>query len=149
MTTPPNFYTLERFMLDIMAMNKMYELPINTTPKPPTQQELIDFYITLSDELKEILTTPTQPPTQSPTDSLVPLADVLADIVVYCFSQALKHGLNIDEHLRIVMASNFSKLGPDGQPIKNEQGKFLKGPNYFPPEPKLKEEIESYLCQEE
>jgi hypothetical protein len=29
--------------------------------------------------------------------------------------------------------SNMSKLGADGQPIYREDGKVLKGPNYFKP----------------
>lgn len=32
-----------------------------------------------------------------------------------------------------VHASNMSKLGKDGQPIKREDGKILKGPNYKEP----------------
>ena len=37
------------------------------------------------------------------------------------------------------MVSNFSKLGEDGQPIKDDTGKFLKGPNYEPPEKAIKD----------
>ena len=33
----------------------------------------------------------------------------------------------------VVQNSNMSKLGDDGQPIYNEKGKVLKGPNYFKP----------------
>jgi predicted HAD superfamily Cof-like phosphohydrolase len=33
-----------------------------------------------------------------------------------------------------VHASNMSKLGDDGKPIKREDGKVLKGPNYTPPD---------------
>ena len=32
-----------------------------------------------------------------------------------------------------VQDSNMSKLGSDGKPIYNEQGKVMKGPNYFKP----------------
>lgn len=39
----------------------------------------------------------------------------------------------------IVMQSNFSKLDKDGKPIKDERGKTLKGPNYWKPEPRIKE----------
>lgn len=32
-----------------------------------------------------------------------------------------------------VHRSNMSKLGEDGQPIRREDGKIMKGPNYQPP----------------
>lgn len=34
----------------------------------------------------------------------------------------------------IVHASNMSKLGEDGKPIRREDGKIMKGPNYIPPD---------------
>ncbi len=38
------------------------------------------------------------------------------------------------EALTRVHASNMSKLGPDGTPLRREDGKILKGPNYAPPQ---------------
>lgn len=32
-----------------------------------------------------------------------------------------------------IQRSNMSKLGADGKPIYREDGKVLKGPNYFKP----------------
>lgn len=40
--------------------------------------------------------------------------------------------------LDVIMDSNESKLGADGKPIYDENGKFLKGPNYWKPEPRIK-----------
>lgn len=37
------------------------------------------------------------------------------------------------EAYRRVHESNMSKLGEDGKPIRREDGKVLKGPNYAPP----------------
>ncbi|MNL77051.1 hypothetical protein D3C87_2031310 [compost metagenome] len=56
---------------------------------------------------------------------------------MYCRSEALKYGLPLEEVLDIIMDSNESKLGIDGKPIYDENGKFLKGPNYWKPEPKI------------
>jgi len=39
----------------------------------------------------------------------------------------------IAETFRRVHASNMSKLGDDGLPVRREDGKVLKGPNYKPP----------------
>ena len=41
---------------------------------------------------------------------------------------------DIEQALRRVHKSNMSKLGDDGKPIKREDGKVLKGPNYQPPD---------------
>jgi hypothetical protein len=33
-----------------------------------------------------------------------------------------------------VVASNMTKLGDDGKPVRNEAGKVMKGPNYVAPD---------------
>lgn len=40
----------------------------------------------------------------------------------------------LQEAFRRVHISNMSKLGEDGRPIRREDGKVLKGPNYLPPD---------------
>ena len=45
--------------------------------------------------------------------------------------------------LDIIMDSNESKLGADGNPIYDANGKFLKGPHYWQPEPKIKALLEA------
>lgn len=82
-------------------------------------------------------------------DALVMLADLLADIQVYCASEMARFGLPVQEILQIVMASNESKLGADGKPIYNEQGKFMKGPNYWAPEPKIRALLQELIAQKE
>ena len=79
----------------------------------------------------------------NPADVAVAIADVLGDIIVYCRSEALKYGLPLEEVLDIIMDSNESKLGADGKPIYDANGKFLKGPNYWKPEPKIKALLEA------
>ena len=76
-------------------------------------------------------------------DIAVALADLLGDIMVYCRSEALKYGLPLEEVLDVIMDSNESKLGPDGNPIYDANGKFLKGPNYWKPEPRIKALLEA------
>ena len=43
-------------------------------------------------------------------------------------------GINLDKCFEEVQNSNMSKLGLDGKPIFNDQGKVMKGPNYFKPD---------------
>jgi predicted HAD superfamily Cof-like phosphohydrolase len=57
----------------------------------------------------------------------------LADLVYVCFQYAENIGWDLDEALNRVHESNMTKLGEDGQPIRREDGKVLKGPNYKPP----------------
>ena len=65
---------------------------------------------------------------------LVQIADWLGDMTVFNRSEALKYGIPLEAVLACIMGSNFTKLDENGQPIKDENGKFLKGPNFIPPE---------------
>jgi len=56
----------------------------------------------------------------------------LADLVYVCFQYAAARGWELDEALDRVYDSNLSKL-VDGKPLRREDGKVLKGPNYEPP----------------
>ena len=58
----------------------------------------------------------------------------LADLVYVCFQYAENMEWDLEEALRRVHASNMSKLGLDGKPIRRADGKILKGPNYVPPQ---------------
>ena len=48
----------------------------------------------------------------------------------------LSHGLQdkIEDIFEEIQKSNMSKLGSDGKPIYREDGKIMKGPNYFKPD---------------
>ena len=58
----------------------------------------------------------------------------LADLVYVCYQYATNMGWFLDEALNRVHESNLSKLGEDNKPIRREDGKILKGPNYKPPD---------------
>ena len=66
---------------------------------------------------------------------LVQIADALGDKLYILFGTILKHGLQhkIEEVFDEIQRSNMSKLGEDGKPIYREDGKVMKGPNYFKP----------------
>ena len=57
----------------------------------------------------------------------------LADLVYVCYQYAANLNWDLDEAMDRVHQSNMSKLGEDGKPIRREDGKVLKGPNYTPP----------------
>ena len=60
-------------------------------------------------------------------------ADALADLVYVVYGMAIESGMNLDSVLAEVQASNLSKLMPDGSVKLREDGKVLKGPNFFQP----------------
>ena len=63
----------------------------------------------------------------------VEAADALADLVYVIYGMALETGIDLAAVLAEVQRSNMSKLGVDGRPVHREDGKVLKGPDYFPP----------------
>jgi predicted HAD superfamily Cof-like phosphohydrolase len=66
---------------------------------------------------------------------IVQIADALGDQLYILCGTILKHGLQdkIEEVFNEIQNSNMSKLDAEGKPIFREDGKILKGPNYFPP----------------
>ena len=61
-------------------------------------------------------------------------ADALTDILYVTYGAGHAFGINLDKCFDEVQNSNMSKLGNDGKPIYNEQGKVMKGPKYFKPD---------------
>ena len=61
-------------------------------------------------------------------------ADALTDILYVTYGAGHAFGVNLDKCFDEVQKSNMSKLGNDGKPIYNEQGKVMKGPKYFKPD---------------
>ena len=68
-------------------------------------------------------------------NDLVEVADALGDMLYILCGTIIEHGLQhkIEEVFNEIQRCNMSKLGEDGQPIYREDGKVLKGPNYFKP----------------
>jgi predicted HAD superfamily Cof-like phosphohydrolase len=68
-------------------------------------------------------------------NDLVEVADALGDMLYILCGTILEHGMQhiIEEVFEEIQRSNMSKLGADGQPIYREDGKVLKGPDYFKP----------------
>ena len=64
---------------------------------------------------------------------LLEVADALTDILYVTYGAGHAFGINLDKFFDEVQRSNMSKLGEDGKPIYNENGKVMKGPDYFKP----------------
>jgi len=68
-------------------------------------------------------------------NDLVEVADALGDMLYILCGTIIEHGVQykIEEVFNEIQRSNMSKLGENGEPIYREDGKVLKGPNYFKP----------------
>jgi predicted HAD superfamily Cof-like phosphohydrolase len=68
-------------------------------------------------------------------NDLVEVADALGDMLYILCGTIIEHGMQhkIEEVFNEIQRSNMSKLGADGKPIYREDGKVMKGPNYFKP----------------
>ena len=75
------------------------------------------------DELKEAMD----------NNDIKEVADALTDILYVTYGAGHAFGINLDKCFEEVQNSNMSKLGSDGKPIYNENGKVMKGPDYFKP----------------
>ncbi|CAL2077218.1 conserved hypothetical protein [Tenacibaculum sp. 190524A05c] len=75
-------------------------------------------------------------------NDLVETADALGDMLYILCGTIIEHGMQykIDEVFNEIQRSNMSKLGEDGKPIYRQDGKVMKGPNYF--KPNIKEILE-------
>lgn len=73
-------------------------------------------------------------------NDIVEISDALGDMLYIIYGTCVSYGLPIDEMFEEIHNSNMSKLDENGQPIRREDGKVLKGPNFF--QPNLKDIIE-------
>ena len=76
---------------------------------------------------------------------MVEIADALGDMLYIWCGSVLKHGMQdvIAEVFDEIQISNMSKLDENNQPIFREDGKVMKGANYF--KPNIKSILEKHV----
>jgi predicted HAD superfamily Cof-like phosphohydrolase len=69
-------------------------------------------------------------------NDLIEVAEALGDMLYILCGTIIEHGMQdkIEEVFDEIQKSNLSKLGENGKPIYREDGKVMKGPNYFKPD---------------
>ena len=69
-------------------------------------------------------------------NDIIEVADALGDMLYILCGTIIEHGMQdiIEPVFDEIQKSNMSKLGEDGNPIFREDGKVMKGPNYFKPD---------------
>ncbi len=68
-------------------------------------------------------------------EDIVEVADAITDCLYILFGTAIEFGLQdkLEALFNEVHGSNMSKLDLDGKPIYREDGKVMKGSNYYKP----------------
>lgn len=113
----------------VMAFHTAYKLGFSDVPKATLglEKNLLRYKL-MREENEEYLEA-------ANSGDLVEVADALGDLLYILCGTIIEHGLQhkIDEVFSEIQRSNMSKLDEDGEPIYREDGKVLKGPNYFKP----------------
>ena len=112
----------------VKVFHETFGIHNNTSPTLLSKEESQLRYDLMLEEVKEYKDA-------CEVDDLVEIADALGDQLYILCGTILKHGLQdlIEPIFNEIQNSNMSKLGGDGKPIYREDGKVLKGPNYFKP----------------
>ncbi len=112
----------------VAEFHKAFKQKDGKWPQPLEKSEYVLRHALMKEENDEYLEA-------CEKNSLVEIGDALGDQLYILCGTILKHGMQdvIIDVFNEIQASNMSKLGPDGQPILREDGKILKGPEYFKP----------------
>ena len=114
----------------VSAFHIAFGLGVNNTPTTEIDEATMNLRFSLMDEEnKEYLDA-------MKNKDLIEVADALGDMLYILCGTIITHGMQdvIDKVFEEIQRSNMSKLGSDGKPIYREDGKVLRGPNYFKPD---------------
>ena len=113
----------------VKEFNKAFKIEYSETQEANLDDSIIELrYRLMQEENNEYLEAARR-------KDLVEIADALGDKLYILCGAILAHGLQdkIVEVFNEIQKSNMSKLSIDGKPVIREDGKILKGPNYFKP----------------
>ncbi|OYQ32262.1 hypothetical protein CHU92_14275 [Flavobacterium cyanobacteriorum] len=114
----------------VQQFHAAFGLGISETPKASLGEQVNMLrYNLMKEENEEYLEA-------ARNNDVVEIADALGDMLYILCGTIIEHGLQhkIEEVFDEIQRSNMSKLGQDGKPIYREDGKVMKGPNYFKPD---------------
>jgi len=121
--------TLDTLINHVKKFHESFGINNEESPKTEIGEQVIDLrFELLREENEEYLEA-------AKKNDLVEVADALGDMLYILCGTILSHGMQhkIAEVFEEIQRSNMSKLGADGNPIYREDGKVMKGPNYFKP----------------
>ena len=114
----------------VTEFHNAFKLSVEDKPKSDISSEITDLrYNLMKEENEEYLQA-------VKSNDLIEIGDALGDMLYILCGTIISHGFQdkIEAIFDEIQRSNMSKLGADGKPIYREDGKVLKGPNYFKPD---------------
>ena len=111
---------------DVKTFMKTFGQIVKTKPEFPDDKTMKLRFDLIQEELNEL-------EEAMKTKNLKEIADALTDILYVTYGAGCAYGIDLDKCFKEVQRANMSKLGEDGKPIYNENGKVMKGPNYLKP----------------
>ena len=111
---------------DVKIFMETFGQMVCTKPSFPDEKTMLLRLDLIKEELSEL-------EEAMKTKNLKEVADALSDILYVTYGAGYAYGIDLDQCFKEVQRANMSKLGEDGKPIYNDQGKVMKGPNYSPP----------------
>ena len=112
---------------DVKVFMEKFGQMVRTKPQFPDDKTMQLRLNLIKEELSEL-------EEAMKTKNLKEVADALTDILYVTYGAGYAYGIDLDECFKEVQRANMSKLGEDGKPIYNDQGKVMKGPNYTKPD---------------
>lgn len=113
----------------VQEFHEAFKINVNQEPTLDLSDQIKELRFNLMKEENEEYLEAVQ------NNDLIEVADALGDMLYILCGTILAHGMQhkITEVFEEIQRSNMSKLGADGNPIYREDGKVMKGPNYFKP----------------
>ena len=105
---------------------KTFGQDVHTKAQFPNEKIVKLRYDLIHEELEELLVAIKE-------KNMLEIADALTDILYVTYGAGHAFGIDLDKCFNEVQESNMSKLGENNKPIYNNDGKVMKGPNYFKP----------------
>ena len=111
---------------DVKTFMETYGQEVKNRPSFPDKKIVQLRYDLIKEELDELSVA-------IKDKNIIEVADALTDLLYVVYGAGHSWGINLDKCFAEVQRSNMSKLDNNGKPIYNENGKVMKGPNYFKP----------------
>ena len=120
---------MKKQMNAVKDFHDTFGLNYNDSPTVDLEKKIIELRFNLMKEENEEYIEAAR------NNDIVEVADALGDMLYILCGTIIEHGMSdiIEDVFDEIQKSNMSKLGADGKPIYREDGKVMKGPNYFKP----------------
>ena len=120
---------MKKQMNAVKDFHDTFGLSYNDSPTVSLEKKIIELrYNLMKEENEEYIQAARK-------NDIIEVADALGDMLYILCGTIIEHGMSdiIEDVFDEIQKSNMSKLGADGKPIYREDGKVMKGPNYFKP----------------